>query len=178
MHIGRNLSSLLLLALLTVSCISNQSLLRLARNEPIHNDQINGIYADSAANNPGVLLGHELHILNKIRPPEPYPSEIVSTELNYDGRKLLDVSIHFADGNTDDFQLKAKDKGNYLSVRRKLFLIPIPLFFYWHKERKAILCNNERGNLVMVRGVYELAMVFLLSGGIDYNEKFIYPRIE
>ena len=60
--------------------------------------------------------------------------------------------------------VKGKLMGDYFSVRRKLFLIPIPLFFI-HQEAKVIFGQGQRDNLIVKYGKENGAWILIFAGG-------------
>jgi hypothetical protein len=66
------------------------------------------------------------------------------------------------------FELEGHVKGDYFVVKRKLFLIPVPLLFYWHNESKAIIGISETGLLVVKYGIEELRWI-LMAGENGYR---------
>ena len=90
--------------------------------------------------------------------------DTLTTSIKYDGKKQLTIS--FTDTNKIEhvFSLKVKNKGNYLSVKRKLKLIPIPILFFVYKNNKGIIFNDSVGNLHFITGECQFIWIFIIGG--------------
>ncbi len=99
------------------------------------------------------------------------------TKLEYDGNKKLQISFLDTNNVEKRFFLKVKNKGEYLSVRRKTFLIPIPFFFFIQRDRKAIIYNDMEGDLIIITGEYQLIWVLFAGGNsVIHENKFELKR--
>ena len=67
--------------------------------------------------------------------------------LNFDGKQKLTVSLFDSGKIINQIELKARVFKNNLAVKKNLFLIPIPIFFYVRHERKVLLGNNSDKSL-------------------------------
>ncbi len=88
----------------------------------------------------------------------------LKTKIEYDGQSQLIVSFIDTSQTKQEFKLKVKNNGNYLSVKRKLMLIPIPFVFFIYKNRKAIIFNDQEGNLHIINGESQFIWVFITGG--------------
>jgi hypothetical protein len=67
--------------------------------------------------------------------------------LQFDGSRKLTVILVDNEKAVRQIELKAKVYKNNLAIKRRLFLVPIPLFFYVRHERKVLLANNSDKSL-------------------------------
>ena len=84
-----------------------------------------------------------------------------------------------ADGRTiDSMCLKVKRDDRYLSVKRYLFLVPIPFLFYVHQERKSLLANSATGSLIVKSGdnIYGWLLLFAV-GGRKSEHSIVFARL-
>jgi hypothetical protein len=149
------------------SCISNRRLLKACSSKELKSiENINGKYVNLATENKIQLFKTLNECLDIDKGDSIFYSnaEHTAVQLNYDGGKYLDVSLLRGDAVLKNIELKVKNKGHYLSVKRHLFLVPIPFLFYVHFERKAILFTDAAGNLVAVNGNDQFIWV-LMAGG-------------
>lgn len=72
---------------------------------------------------------------------------INSLNLNFDGKNNLIVTLKSNDIIINKFNFKVKLRGDYISIKRNLFLIPIPFIWTRYHEAKVILSNDQDGNL-------------------------------
>lgn len=90
--------------------------------------------------------------------------KLLQTKIEYDGYKSLHVEILDSNKVVDKFTLKVKNKGDYLSVRRRIFLVPIPFLFFAYFNRKAIIYNDSMGNLKLSVGDNSMLMILIAAG--------------
>ena len=102
-------------------------------------------------------------------------SDSAQINLSYDGDTRLWVRVHSQDTNTS-FVLRVKNKGHYLSVKRKLRIWPIP-FFYFYWESKQILFNDQSGRLVSVSRKMSTGWVVFMVAGNDANSTSVFESI-
>ncbi len=114
-----------------------------------------------------ILLGYQ-----KIRFYEDEHPELdsLSTTISYDGDKHLNVSIQNDTNVSGQFRIKVKNRGNYLLLKRKLFLIPIPFAFFIERDRRAILYYDSDRNLKIIHGENQFIWVFF-GGGNEYVQE-------
>lgn len=94
----------------------------------------------------------------------------LKTKIEYDGQNQLIVSFIDTSQTKQEFALKVKNKGNYLSVKRKLTLIPIPFVFFIYKNRKAIIFNDQEGNLHIINGESQFIWVITTGASSEIHE--------
>ncbi len=97
--------------------------------------------------------------------------------LNFDGKKKLIVSLIDSGKVIKQIELKAKTYKQNLAVKRKLLLIPIPIFFYIRNERKVLLATNTDNSLNVGYLKINEGQIFF---GTSWNFLFTlyYPRIK
>ena len=54
-------------------------------------------------------------------------------------------------------KLKGRNKENYFLVNRKILLVPIPILFYLHKEKRILIGRNKSEKLIIKEGQYVYA---------------------
>ncbi|OFZ61001.1 MAG: hypothetical protein A3D92_15405 [Bacteroidetes bacterium RIFCSPHIGHO2_02_FULL_44_7] len=169
---------LLFFALALTSCVSRRELVRQISANPLSTSGINGTYSNSSNSS-----SHELKTLLFISKKGTFNDSGLAEFQNantvkivYDGFKDLWIQFRQDTELLYDFHLKVKNRGDYLQLRRKLLLIPIP-FVYFHKEKLTILANDGSGNLLISGGLYELYVLFGIAGGIDDHYQGSYARI-
>ena len=149
------------------SCVTEKELLSKTTNSAMFLDgNLNGIYSNvnvglqETANLSDLFLKYE-----RIRFDEKRNNSLDSleTKIEYDGDNKLTITFLDSNSVVHRFDLKVKNKGNYLSLRRKLFVIPIPFLFYVHRERKGILFNDNNGDLHIISGEENSIWIFMAA---------------
>lgn len=159
--------SLFIILYLTSCVTEKEPLSKVTNSEMVLDNNLNGTYSNvnvgiqTKVNLSDLLTGYE-----RIRFYDQYNTSFDSleTKIEYDGAKKLSVTFLDSNSSTHHFDLKVKNKGNYLSLQRKLFLIPIPFLFYVHKERKAILFSDRNGDLHIIGGEDQGIWIFMAAG--------------
>ena len=102
-------------------------------------------------------------------------SDSAQIGLNYDGKKHIWVSVHSKD-SIKPYKLKVKNKGKYLSVKRKLQILPIPFcYFVW--DYKQILFNDNQGRLVSVSRRMSAGWVLFMVAGNESDNISVYEVV-
>ncbi|PRP66077.1 hypothetical protein [Nonlabens agnitus] len=162
----RNFIFLAVLAVLTSSCISQRGL---ERNSDFKADlfsakQLNGVYQNAIPEDPANSLWQDLY-KNKSHKDLVFNADNTQVELNLVDNNKLVVTLYRYGRKEDELIFKGKIKNGYFAINRKLTLIPLP-FFYYHKENKTIIGNDDEGNLVLVQGkMLEYVVLLSLIGG-------------
>lgn len=117
------------------------------------------MYVNDPDENAGPLA-YRLHNMQRKVHSQEVVEGIDLVQLDYDGGKLLQVGFWTNDSLIETFQLKVQREENHLQIKRKLRLVPIPLLFWLHDERRCVLMNNPDGNLVIGHGSFQ-ALIFL-----------------
>jgi hypothetical protein len=169
----------LLLTLLLSNCISNKELNSYYKAEgysSIKNSQISGLYlvpADSSKFN----LAEKLLDFAKISCEDLVVGENTVVSLEIKSRNRLFVQILQERNVVKQFELKAKVHNNYVSVKRKLKITPIP-FFYFHFEEKMILFLDDKGKLTAVFGNDQGGMVLFMVAGTNSTDIYKFDKIK
>ena len=111
-----------------------------------------------------------------------YPKNIHITDSTivnfyFDNKKTLVITTTENGKVLHNLKLKGKIKGNYFSANRKLFLIPIPMFFYFHDETKILLGNDANGNLVLKSGKYSIGWILMAANNWDISQS-LYKKLK
>ncbi len=88
--------------------------------------------------------------------------------------QLLNKSNDYVIG---EFNLKGRIKGNFFTIDRKLTLYPFIPVYYVNMETKTILGNDLNGNLVLVTGSVNEAMILMVAGGNRHVQNHKFNRI-
>lgn len=64
----------------------------------------------------------------------------------------------------NEFNLKGKIDKEYFSVKRKYFLLPIPMLLF-HFETKNLIGNSINGDLIVMHGTKREGWVLFMAGG-------------
>lgn len=173
----------LLLLLLTVavctSCYSEKKLLRSYYEDGniIQNGSlvaVDGAYPDTCSGNKtrlsktllqGMLF--DVQFLDSI--------SLSHVVLKDDRKGQISVQLMQGDSLYKEFKLTAYKKNGYLSIKRNLYLLPIP-FLYIQHERKLILFTDNEGSLVTILGTGEFAFILFMAGGNDHIDVNIYNK--
>lgn len=87
----------------------------------------------------------------------------VFVNLNFDGKSRLVASLYDSGKMLRQIELHAKLYKNNVAVRKKMFLIPIPIIFYIQQERKLLLGNNADRSLNTGYSTFAAAQILLGS---------------
>ncbi len=149
------------------SCVSSKELNRVSPEQfaPFSTENFNGKYnncTDSAA----FSLLDVLENKSLLFAEKSSDCQAAILELYFDGRHKLHIKQILDEKVVFETTVRVKQKKNYLSLKRKLLLIPIPAVFYWHDERKAIIGLTDKGELLIKQGSENFGWLFLfLHGG-------------
>ena len=94
-------------------------------------------------------------------------SDSICVKIVYDGFKKLTVSYSDTFNTLKIYNLEVKNKGNYLSFKRKVKLIPIPFLFFYYWNEKSILYIDKENNLNIISGQNQFVWI-ILAGGVKY----------
>ena len=95
---------------------------------------------------------------------------------HFDNKKTLIITAIENEKILGKIRLKGKVKGNYFSVRREIFLIPIP-FYSFYEETKILLANDKSGKLVLKIGNNNTIWI-LIIGGTKYISQSQFRKIK
>ncbi|OFZ61002.1 MAG: hypothetical protein A3D92_15410 [Bacteroidetes bacterium RIFCSPHIGHO2_02_FULL_44_7] len=144
---------------LLTSCVSYSTLFHGIDESTASCEQISGKYLNDPDENAGPLA-YRLHNMKRKVHSQEVVAGVDVIELTYDGAELLKVDFWNNDSLVDAFSLKVKPEENHLEIKRKLRLVPIPLLFWLHDERRCVIMNDTDGNLVIGHGSFQ-ALIFL-----------------
>jgi len=97
----------------------------------------------------------------------------VMVELKLSSDEILEANLISNNSIVNSLKLSGKIENGYFSVDKKVFLVPIPLFFFY-KENKILLANNSTGDLLLIKDYRDYGWFIIIlgdSGGIS-NYKF------
>lgn len=160
-------SFVILLVLALTSCVSEKELVRKADISVTNCDRISGTYLGmNTSDSLGRSLSNQLYEYDRITlfERDHLNWDSLPVNLRYDGNKKLHVLIGDSLNPTKEFSLKVKNRGNYLSVKQKLFFIPIPFLFFAYKTRKALIYSHENGHLTIINGRKEALWILVAAG--------------
>lgn len=156
------------------SCISNKKILKNTSSEckEFSIDELNGNYAVSYVGSDSESDPNLWRILYNCAPLKKdtvYITQDVTINLQYDGVKTLSVTAQIGDNIISSFDYKCKLHNNYISVRRKVHIVPIP-FFFIYEESKILLGLHENGNLLVKSGYDQFLWVVMVGGQSGVSE--------
>ena len=98
--------------------------------------------------------------------------------LHFENEKRLIMTAYENNKVLKTIVLKGNMKGDYFSIKRKLFLIPIP-FFFIHQETKVILGQGQSGNVIVKYGKEKSAWILIMAGGgLQGYYEDEYPKLD
>lgn len=103
------------------------------------------------------------------------PNSIIN--LNFDGKKTLIVTISDSNVISNKIELKVKLVDNYVSIKRKFVLIPIPFIFFHYYESKVVL-SNEKAGFLNVKNSRNQFVWILLGGGQPSHHNTNFVKLE
>ena len=172
------LASIILCSCVAVKDVRKQSL-EVAKFDV---NNFNGNYANKADSTKHSAYNELFRQLFPTTFPNKYPENSPITEntvinLHFDNKKMLIITAIENDKILGKIKLKGKVKGDYFSVNRQLFLIPIPMFCYFHNETKILLGNGTNGDIVLKIGHFGAGWV-LISSSTEYISQSQFKKIK
>jgi len=139
-------------------------------------ENINGNYRNAEDSSNWV------HLWNLMNEYYPYRKDTISKNaiinISFNNNGKLFVTAIEDNIIIDRIELKTEIEGDYLSVKRKFFLIPIP-FFLIHKESKILIGLNETKYLIVKSGAMNDGWILFFAGGnTELLQSFKYRKIE
>lgn len=159
---------------LFASCISQSTLFHGIDDSKINTDHISGAYANDPDENAAPLAWRLSRMQRKFKEEEVYPKVDVVL-LEYQGDEELHVDFYENDMLVDHFTLRVKNNGDHLEIKRRLRLVPIPILFWLHDERRCLLMNDPEGNLMVSNANFQAIFFLTMArskswhGVADYN---------
>lgn len=155
------------------SCISTKRLINESKITPIKftKENIDGTYENKN------ILWDKLSNFNIYKTSGNDSIEKTFVKLELMDKTKLKASLIKKDSILENKILEGKIVNNYFSVKRNLYLLPIP-FFYIRDESKIIIGINNENNLV-INGIRDDGYVFLiLFDGSRKQASFEFERIK
>ena len=155
----------LLILIINFSCVSTSHIAEISPHNIIRSSakEFQGNYSNQE------ISANDIRLWNVLNEYYPYRKDTASVssdaiiKLHFDKNKLT-VSAIENNIQIDNIEIKARLEGDYLSLKRKFFLIPIP-FFWFHKESKVMLGIGEKGNLIVKSGAMNDGWLLIMAGG-------------
>lgn len=132
---------------LLTSCITTSDLIKQDNFKPnkFSLENFNANYSNLDSSSKGFGMWQLLYDCKSFK--NDTSKNINSLNLNFDGKNNLIVTLKSNDIIINKFNFKVKLRGDYISIKRNLFLIPIPFIWTRYHEAKVILSNDQDGNL-------------------------------
>jgi len=107
----------------------------------------------------------------------PFPMKAATdVKLELEGENRLRVTLLDSISPLGEFVLKVKKKDSYLSIKRKMLFIPVPMLFTIYKNRKGLLYVNSDGNLVVLEGRSRFVMILMAAGDKSIVSSEFHPK--
>lgn len=126
--------------------------------------EFNGLYSN-------VDTSHKsLHLWNLLARNYKKKAELIKTDslmkvkLNLVNDEILSIQLISKDSILSEMTLKGKIENSFFSIRRKYFLLPLPLLLL-HFETKNLLAISENGNLFLIHGYKRDGWILIMAGG-------------
>lgn len=104
-----------------------------------------------------------------------YADSIKSVNLKFEKKQM--TIAYQTDSGVQEKVYKGKFKKNYFEVYLTKKIIPIPLFFLWHKERVRLGLSGNK-NLQVQYYQYQFGWILLLTAGSADDSEYEYPQIK
>jgi hypothetical protein len=148
-----------LLIPLLASCISESTMFHGVDGTQTYSTDVRGSYRNDPDEH-AAPLGYQLYRMQRKFSESEYYPEANRVQLDYTDDHLLGVNVYTDSTLLDNFVLKVKNKGDYLEIKRKLRLVPLPVLLWFHDEHRVILMKDPSGNLVVSHANFQ-AIQFL-----------------
>ena len=168
----------LLLWIFVTGCISKRELVRFNEIKPATfiTDSLNGNYSNSSlAGNSSLTLWNALYDCKTFKNDTSHITDNSVVSLRFDGNHKLVVTLSENNVIINKITLKAEQYGNYISIKRNFYLVPIPFIYYHYQEARVLLSNLDNGNLNIKFGKNEFLWIFM-AGGQDYKFSLEYRK--
>jgi len=158
------------------SCVSYSTLFHGIDESTASCEQISGKYLNDPDENAGPLA-YRLHNMKRRVHSQEVVAGVDVVELNYNGADQLEVGFWNNDSLVEAFTLNVTREENHLQIKRKLRLVPVPLLFWLHDERRCVLMNNTEGNLVIGHGSFQALIFLTFARGANNHGTADFERI-
>jgi hypothetical protein len=159
------------------SCVSEKELLtkidfkNVKTNIEIKNDFLNKNINDNTYKDLIQILNY--HNIPKIFKNYDRYNDSSIVNIVFDGINNLNVSYKDTSNTLVNYNLKVKNKGNYLSLKRKFTFIPIPVLFTYYWNEKTIIYVDNQENLNLISGQSQFVWILITGGDRKvYENKF------
>lgn len=162
--------------LLFISCVSTSKMMK--QNTVIISDfssnNLNGFYLNTEDSVNNTSLWDLFYTSFYFKSDKTkIDNDAVMVELKLISDNILEVNLISNNSIVNSLKLSGKIENGYFSVDKKVFLVPVP-FFFFYKENKILLANNSAGDLVLIKDYRDYGWFIIIfgdSGGIS-NYKF------
>lgn len=156
------------------SCFSTNKLISKSESKSIEFSikKLNGSYSNQIENNEKVGLWNILADNKSFKGDWNKVVENSYVKFEMNSETELKVSLIENDSIIKKMELKGKIVNDYFSIKKKFLLIPVPAFLFL-RERKTIIANDAKGNLILTRGYKNGAWFLVMAsdfGGISSHE--------
>ncbi len=171
-----NILYIILLIILT-SCISEKELVTKIEDSKIKDKvEIENLYSNKNLNNntyQNLIQILDYHYKHKIFKNHYKLNDSVKVKIVFDGIDNLNVCYNDTNNNLINYNLKVKNKGKYLTLKRKFKIIPIPFIFGYYWNEKTIVYIDNNNDLNFLSGQNQFIWILLAGGGKNiYENKF------
>jgi hypothetical protein len=105
-------------------------------------------------------------------------SEKAVINLRFESEDKLVITAFENDRLLRKVEIKGKMKGDYFSIRRKLFLIPIP-FLYFHQETKGIIGKAQNSDMIVKYADFNAGWILVFAaGGLNGYYENTYAKLD
>jgi hypothetical protein len=165
--------------LILSACITTSDLLKQKPSTPakFSLSDFNGDYLnDNDSSEYGVTLWQALFFCKTFKNDTTRITKTSVVNLSFSDNKLI-VCVGDAGVTRNKIELKAKLKGDHITVKRNLFLIPIPFIWYRYHEAKAVLSKTPEGKLLVNYARSQFVWT-LMAGSVDQNFDQTHKKIK
>lgn len=157
------------------SCISSSSIVNGHLSE-IKGSEIDGKYNNIDTTLKGISLWNALHYCKSFKRDTIKNSDNSTVSLKLKNDRRLMVIRWENNVAIDTIVLKVKRDGNFISVNRNLYLVPIPFVFYRYHEAKIVLATSDNGNLFL--GYRRRQFIWtILAGSVNQKSIQIHKKL-
>ena len=176
----RKLLFFILVLLSFQNCITTPDLIKQEQFTPaaFSLNAFNGTYQNKVIDtDPGISLWNALRYCKTFKDDTLKLTDKTLVNINYDNKNKLQVILKERGVPIYKTVFKVKRRGNYISVKRNLFFVPVPFLFFWHNEAKVILSNDTNGNLHLNFARKQFVWI-LMAGSVEQEFNESYKRVD
>lgn len=162
---------LLIICFSLTSCFSTKKLISESENVPVEFSikKLNGVYKNQNGKDTTIGLWNILADNKTFKRDSTLVSENSFVKIELISETEMKVSLVENDLVKKSMEFKGRVTNGYFSLKKKFLLIPIPALLF-HRERQTIIGNNEKGNLILTRGLKNSGWFLFMAaefGGIS-----------